>query len=68
LLAQTLEVFLAMKDEKAALDIARQRCRTWFDPDLVKAVQSPVDRIVCGRMQLAMRYPRPVSAWNLSFA
>ena len=40
LLAQTLEVFSGEKGEQAAIEIANQRSRKWFDPDLVKAVNS----------------------------
>jgi len=40
LLAQTLEVFLVSTGVQSAVDIAYSRNRTWFDPDLVKAVNS----------------------------
>ena len=40
LLAQTLEVFLVSSGAVAAADVAVKRSRTWFDPKLVKAVQS----------------------------
>ncbi len=40
LLAQTLEIFLASAGPQTALDIATRRLGTWFDPDLVKAVNS----------------------------
>lgn len=40
LLAQTLEVFMATDGQQAAIDMAVQRSRKWFDPDLVTAVQS----------------------------
>lgn len=40
LLAQTLEVFLASQGGDAAVEVANRRSKTWFDPDLVKAVRS----------------------------
>lgn len=38
-LSQTLEVFLTAKGPAAALDVARERAGTWFDPDLVELCQ-----------------------------
>lgn len=38
-LAQTLEVFLALEGPARALEIARERSGTWFDPGLVAATQ-----------------------------
>jgi HD-GYP domain-containing protein (c-di-GMP phosphodiesterase class II) len=46
LLAQTLEVFLASQGGHTALDVINERSKTWFDPDLVKAVQSLARRNV----------------------
>jgi putative nucleotidyltransferase with HDIG domain len=40
LLAQTLEVFLAAYGAGPAVDVVNRRSRTWFDPNLVKAVNS----------------------------
>jgi putative nucleotidyltransferase with HDIG domain len=40
LLAQTLDVFFTSDGPEAALAMAKQRSGRWFDPDLVKAVQS----------------------------
>lgn len=40
LLAQTLDVFLTDGGPDKALSIAKQRSGTWFDPALVRAVQS----------------------------
>ncbi len=37
-LAQTVEVFLARDGVQAALDVARRRRGTWFDPELVDAL------------------------------
>ena len=39
-LAQTMEVFLVNRGAEAAIEVARQRSGRWFDPDLVKAVDS----------------------------
>ena len=39
-LAQTLEVFYSAHGPKAAMRIARQRSRTWFDPEMVRAARS----------------------------
>ncbi len=39
-LAQTVEVFLADYSLVDAMEIAQKRSGTWFDPDLVKALQS----------------------------
>lgn len=39
-LSQTLEVFWANREAEAAVDVACQRSGRWFDPDLVKAVES----------------------------
>jgi HD-GYP domain-containing protein (c-di-GMP phosphodiesterase class II) len=44
LLAQTLEVFFATQNAEAALEVAQQRSRKWFDPDLVKAAKSLAHR------------------------
>lgn len=40
LLAQTLEYYQALHGAEAAIEIAVERSRKWFDPDLVKAAQS----------------------------
>lgn len=40
LLAQTLEVFLVSSGAESAVQIANRRSRTWFDADLVCAVNS----------------------------
>lgn len=40
ILAQTLEVFLVHRGPNTAIDVARRRSGRWFDPDLVKAVES----------------------------
>jgi putative nucleotidyltransferase with HDIG domain len=39
-LSQTLEVFWVNRGAQAAIDVACQRSGRWFDPDLVKAVES----------------------------
>jgi putative nucleotidyltransferase with HDIG domain len=39
-LAQTLDVFLVNRGAQTAVDVASQRSGRWFDPDLVKAVNS----------------------------
>ena len=39
-LAQTTEVFFGSNGVEAALDIANHRSGTWFDPELVRALQS----------------------------
>ena len=39
-LAQTVEVFFGAADHRAAYDVARERCGTWFDPALVDALDS----------------------------
>jgi putative nucleotidyltransferase with HDIG domain len=39
-LSQTLEVFWANRGAQAAIDVACRRSGRWFDPDLVKAVES----------------------------
>jgi HD-GYP domain-containing protein (c-di-GMP phosphodiesterase class II) len=39
-IAQTAEVFLTRHGPAAAIDMARRRCRSWFDPDLVRAFVS----------------------------
>jgi putative nucleotidyltransferase with HDIG domain len=39
-LSQTLDVFMTAHGPEAAMDAARQRSGRWFDPDLVKAVES----------------------------
>jgi len=39
-LSQTLDVFLTARGDKAAIETARKRSGTWFDPDLVKAAAS----------------------------
>jgi len=39
-LAQTLEVFLVNRGPEAALQVACQRSKRWFDPDLVQAAIS----------------------------
>lgn len=39
-LAQTLEVFLVNRGAEEAIHVARQRSGRWFDPDLIKAVES----------------------------
>ena len=44
LLAQTLEVFWQTSGENAALAVAKQRRKTWFDPDLVDAACSVARR------------------------
>jgi HD-GYP domain-containing protein (c-di-GMP phosphodiesterase class II) len=36
-LAQTLEVFAAIDGPAHALEVAQERCGTWFDPELVRA-------------------------------
>jgi len=46
LLAQTLEVFLASQGGHAAVEVVSGRSKTWFDPDLIKAVQSLARRNV----------------------
>ena len=46
LLAQTSEVFLASQGGHAAVEAVSGRSKTWFDPDLVKAVQSLARRNV----------------------
>ena len=46
LLAQTLEVFLASQGGDAAHDVVSGRAKTWFDPDLIKAVHSLARRQV----------------------
>lgn len=38
-LAQTVEVFFARSGPDAALDMARERSGTWFDPELVEALE-----------------------------
>jgi putative nucleotidyltransferase with HDIG domain len=40
LLAQTLEISFATAGAACALDVAQDRSRRWFDPDLVKAAYS----------------------------
>ncbi len=40
LLAQTLEVFFSAQGQGAAMDVSTRRKGKWFDPDLVKAVNS----------------------------
>jgi len=40
LLAQTLDVFFTARGPAAALQVIQQRSREWFDPGLVKAVES----------------------------
>ncbi len=44
LLAQTLEVFLASQGGDAAFEVVSGRSKTWFDPDLIKAVRSLAKR------------------------
>ncbi|MEL6105341.1 MAG: HD domain-containing phosphohydrolase [Planctomycetota bacterium] len=39
-LAQTTEVFFESEGVEAALDVAKQRSGTWFDPNLVAALES----------------------------
>lgn len=39
-LAQTVEIFHARHGLQAALGVARERAGRWFDPDLVRALQS----------------------------
>jgi putative nucleotidyltransferase with HDIG domain len=39
-LSQTLEVFLVNRGEQDAIDVARNRNKRWFDPDLVRATES----------------------------
>ena len=39
-LAQTIEVFFSEFGLVAAMDVARERCGTWFDPELVKTLTS----------------------------
>jgi putative nucleotidyltransferase with HDIG domain len=43
-LAQTLEVFWGQGTPEAAMQVAQERSRRWFDPDLVKATQSLSNR------------------------
>lgn len=43
-LAQTLEVFLREQGPEEALQVAQDRSRRWFDPDLVKAAMSLAKR------------------------
>jgi putative nucleotidyltransferase with HDIG domain len=43
-LSQTLEVFLVNRGKDAALELARRRSGSWFDPELVRAAQSLADR------------------------
>ncbi|MEO6435702.1 MAG: HD domain-containing phosphohydrolase [Tepidisphaeraceae bacterium] len=38
-LAQTFEVFCAKFGNAMAYEVSRQRCNTWFDPDLVAALR-----------------------------
>ncbi len=44
LLAQTMEVFLVSSGGQTAVDVVNKRSRKWFDPDLVKAVNSLAKR------------------------
>jgi len=43
-LSQTLEVFLVNRGEDAAIEVARRRSGSWFDPELVRAATSLADR------------------------
>ncbi len=39
-LAQTVELFFTTQGMTAARDVARERCGTWFDPELVDVVEA----------------------------
>lgn len=42
-LSQVMEIFWGLGGPQAAVDVARTRACTWFDPDLVRAAESLVD-------------------------
>lgn len=48
-LSQTLDVFYTHRNPVAAIDVARTRGKSWFDPDLVKAAASlaHADKLWC---------------------
>jgi putative nucleotidyltransferase with HDIG domain len=46
LLSQTLEIFHQTCGAEAAINVARERSKRWFDPDLVKAAESLAQRNV----------------------